>query len=222
MKESEKQFSFTRAAPSTSGRARKQCLISSASDHAVARASTRPARQRAQSGNWCPAGSCLFRRAIQVMIVLRHRISALNLAMMRRAVVGDAVRWINRCPNPRQATLIGFLDLLSARQSRRAFSLVTARHFSALSPSRIIQRGVLNPHVRNAINRDWQSTSKPSRSVPIDNMYWMAKRGVLRLRAVFPARKNSYVRFMGCVEGLTSTNLGTMLPVLSMDANASQ
>jgi hypothetical protein len=66
---------------------------------------------------------------------VRHRTSALNLAMMRRAVVSVAVYWIRRCRNPRQATLSGFFDWMSAQQSRRAFSLVTARHSSALATS---------------------------------------------------------------------------------------
>jgi hypothetical protein len=66
---------------------------------------------------------------------VRHRTSALNLAMMRRAVVSVAVHWIRRCRNPRQATLSGFFDWMSAQQSRRAFSLVTARHSSALATS---------------------------------------------------------------------------------------
>jgi hypothetical protein len=66
---------------------------------------------------------------------VRHRTSALNLAMIRRAVVSVAVHWIRKCRNPRQATLRGFFDRMSARQAQRAFSLVTARHSSALSPS---------------------------------------------------------------------------------------
>jgi hypothetical protein len=64
---------------------------------------------------------------------VRNRTSALNLAMVRRAVVSVAVHWIRKCPNPRKATLSGFFDCMAARQSQRAFSLVTARYSSALS-----------------------------------------------------------------------------------------
>jgi hypothetical protein len=66
---------------------------------------------------------------------VRNRTSALNLAMMRRAVVSLAVHWIKQCPNPRKATMSGFFDAMSAKQSQKAFSLLTARHSSALSPS---------------------------------------------------------------------------------------
>ena len=64
---------------------------------------------------------------------VRHRTSALNLAMIRRAVVSVAVSWIENCPNPRKATLSGFFDHMAATQSQKAFSLVTARYSSALS-----------------------------------------------------------------------------------------
>lgn len=57
---------------------------------------------------------------------VRHRTSALNLAMMRRAVNSLAVHWIQNCPNPRKATLSGFYDFMSANQSKKAFSLITA------------------------------------------------------------------------------------------------
>jgi hypothetical protein len=66
---------------------------------------------------------------------VRNPTSVLNLAMMRRAVVSVAVHWIRKCPNPRQATMSGFFDFMSAKQSQRAFSLVTARHSSSLSTS---------------------------------------------------------------------------------------
>ena len=66
---------------------------------------------------------------------VRHRTSALNLAMIRRAVVSVAVCWIKKGPNPRKATLRGFFDFMAAKQSQKAFSLVTARHSSALSSS---------------------------------------------------------------------------------------
>jgi hypothetical protein len=52
--------------------------------------------------------------------------AALNLAMIRRATVSLAVHWITRCPNNRQATLQGFYDFMTARNARKAFSLVSA------------------------------------------------------------------------------------------------
>lgn len=66
---------------------------------------------------------------------VRHRTSVLNLAMMRRAVVSVAVYWIRQRPKKRWATMSGFYDYMSAHQSNRAFSLVTARHSSSLAVS---------------------------------------------------------------------------------------
>lgn len=66
---------------------------------------------------------------------VRNRSSALNLAMMRRAVISVAVHWIRKCSNPRKATTSGFFDFMAANQRKKAFSLVTARHSSSLSPS---------------------------------------------------------------------------------------
>jgi len=66
---------------------------------------------------------------------VRHPTSALNLAMIRRAVVSIAVSWIRECRNPRKATLSGFFDCMAAKQSQKAFSLVTARYSTALSHS---------------------------------------------------------------------------------------
>jgi hypothetical protein len=57
---------------------------------------------------------------------VRHRNAALNLAVIRRAVISVAVDWIRRCQNPRQATMSGFYDLMSAKIHQRAFQLVTA------------------------------------------------------------------------------------------------
>ena len=56
---------------------------------------------------------------------VRLPVAALNLAMIRRATVSLAVRWISRCTNPRQATLQGFCDFRVTRNSRKAFSLVS-------------------------------------------------------------------------------------------------
>jgi hypothetical protein len=65
---------------------------------------------------------------------VRNRTSALNLAMVRRAVVSVAVHWMQRCRNKRQATLSGFFDFMSAKNSRKAFSLVTVWDSSWLPP----------------------------------------------------------------------------------------
>ena len=66
---------------------------------------------------------------------VRHRTAALNLAMLRRAALSAAVHWIQRARPRRHATTRGFFDRMSAGQSHRAFSLVTARHSSALATS---------------------------------------------------------------------------------------
>ena len=52
--------------------------------------------------------------------------AALNLAMIRRATISLAVPWIAHCANKRQATLQGFYDFMAARNTRKAFSLVSA------------------------------------------------------------------------------------------------
>ena len=65
---------------------------------------------------------------------VRHRTSALNLALMRRAVQSVAAHWIRYCQNKRQATLRGFFDFMSARNSKKAFALVTARNSSWKPP----------------------------------------------------------------------------------------
>jgi len=56
---------------------------------------------------------------------VRNRNAALNLAVIRRAVVSLAVYWIKRCENPRQATMNGFYDFMSAKNHKKAFKLVT-------------------------------------------------------------------------------------------------
>lgn len=60
--------------------------------------------------------------------------AALNLAMIRRATVSLAVHWIAQCGNRRQATLQGFYDFMAARNSRKAFSLVSVSKASWLPP----------------------------------------------------------------------------------------
>ena len=57
---------------------------------------------------------------------VRHPRAALNLAMIRRATISVAIHWLRRCPDPRQATLRGFYDAMTAKNARKAFSLVTA------------------------------------------------------------------------------------------------
>lgn len=58
---------------------------------------------------------------------VRHPVSALNLAMVRRATMSVAIYWIARCRDKRQATLRGFYDAMAAKNARKAFSLVTVR-----------------------------------------------------------------------------------------------
>ncbi len=65
---------------------------------------------------------------------VRHPVSVLNLAMIRRATISVAVHWIQRCRNKRQATLQGFYDFMSAKNRRKAFALVTAAGPSWLPP----------------------------------------------------------------------------------------
>ena len=57
---------------------------------------------------------------------VRHRNAVMNLAVIRRAVVSLAVDWIRRQPNRRQASMTGFYDFMTSRNSQRAFKLVTA------------------------------------------------------------------------------------------------
>ena len=56
---------------------------------------------------------------------VHHRNAALNLAVIRRAVVSMAVHWISRCKNPRLATMSGFYDFMSQENIKRALKLVT-------------------------------------------------------------------------------------------------
>lgn len=61
-------------------------------------------------------------------------VSALNLAMIRRATTSLAIHWIQRCHNKRQATLRGFYDCMAANNTKKAFSLVTVSKSSWLPP----------------------------------------------------------------------------------------
>ena len=58
---------------------------------------------------------------------VRSRRSAFNLCLFRRAAITFAVHWIQRQPDPRLATTQGFYEEMSAKDHRKAFSLVTAR-----------------------------------------------------------------------------------------------
>lgn len=57
---------------------------------------------------------------------VRHRNAVMNLAVIRRAVVSLAIDWSRRQPNRRQASMSGFYDFMSAKNSKSAFKLVTA------------------------------------------------------------------------------------------------
>lgn len=66
---------------------------------------------------------------------VRHRNAVMNLAVIRRTVVSIAVDWIRRQPDRRQATMSGFYDFLAAKNSKKAFKLVTASKPVRLSVS---------------------------------------------------------------------------------------
>lgn len=63
---------------------------------------------------------------------VRHRTSALNLAMLRRAALSVAIHWIRLHPPGRRRTTTTFFNAMRAQQRRKAFSLVTVRHSNAL------------------------------------------------------------------------------------------
>lgn len=52
--------------------------------------------------------------------------SAFNLGLFRRAANSFAIVWIKKQRDKRKATLTGFYDAMSLKNSRKAFSLVTA------------------------------------------------------------------------------------------------
>lgn len=56
---------------------------------------------------------------------VQHRTAALNLAVIRRAVVTVALRWIRHCKDKRRATTSGFYDFMFAQNNKKAFKLVT-------------------------------------------------------------------------------------------------
>jgi len=51
--------------------------------------------------------------------------AALNLAVIRRAAVSLAVRWIRHCKNKRRATMSGFYDAMAAQNNKKALKLLT-------------------------------------------------------------------------------------------------
>jgi hypothetical protein len=66
---------------------------------------------------------------------VRQRNAALNLAVIRRAVVSVAVAWIKHCKDKRRATLSGFYDFMSAQNGRKAFKFLTPCKPSSLFSS---------------------------------------------------------------------------------------
>lgn len=66
---------------------------------------------------------------------VRHRNAALNLAVIRRAVVSVALRWIRHCKDRRLATMSGFYDFMSRQNGKKALKLLTTCKPSWLSSS---------------------------------------------------------------------------------------
>ena len=64
---------------------------------------------------------------------VRHRNAVMNLAVIRRAVVSLAIDWIRRQPNRRLASMSGFYDFMSAKNSKTALKLVIASKHVRLS-----------------------------------------------------------------------------------------
>lgn len=63
---------------------------------------------------------------------VHYRNAVMNLAVIRRAVVSLAVRWIGHCANRRLATMSGFYDFMSAHRSKKAFNLLNGSKSSWL------------------------------------------------------------------------------------------
>lgn len=59
--------------------------------------------------------------------------AAMNLAVIRRAVVSVAVHWSRKQLSPRQATMSAFYDFMNAKNSKMAFKLVNASKHTRLS-----------------------------------------------------------------------------------------
>lgn len=60
--------------------------------------------------------------------------AAFNLSLFRRAAMSFAIHWIQRQPNKRRATTLGFYDDMKAKGTRKALSLVTTKYPSWLPP----------------------------------------------------------------------------------------
>ena len=63
---------------------------------------------------------------------VRNFNAAWNLGMFRRLATSLAIHWMQRQSNPREATLPGFFDAMSANHARKAFALITANKASWL------------------------------------------------------------------------------------------
>lgn len=66
---------------------------------------------------------------------VRHRNAVMNLAVIRRAVVSLGIDWSRSQSNRRRASMSGFYDFMSAKNSKMAFKLVTASKHVRLSKS---------------------------------------------------------------------------------------
>jgi predicted transposase YbfD/YdcC len=64
---------------------------------------------------------------------VRHPVALMNLAVIRRAVVSLAIVWSRKQTNPRQATMSGFYDFMSANNSRAALKLANPSKHVRLS-----------------------------------------------------------------------------------------
>ena len=63
---------------------------------------------------------------------VRNRNAATNLGLFRRAVLSLGRHWIASQPNPRKATLNGFLGAMAQHRSERAFRMALCKHPSWL------------------------------------------------------------------------------------------
>jgi hypothetical protein len=64
---------------------------------------------------------------------VRDRNAVMNLAVIRRAVVSLAIAWCRRQTNRRLATMSGFYDFMSAKNSQKAFKIVNPSKHLRLS-----------------------------------------------------------------------------------------
>jgi predicted transposase YbfD/YdcC len=64
---------------------------------------------------------------------VRHRNAALNLAVIRRAMVSIAVAWCRRQLDQRRATTSGFYDFMSAKNSKAALKLANPSKYRRLA-----------------------------------------------------------------------------------------